>query len=194
MVASDARGRDVAVGDGAAAFRSPERAAAAADAERGAGNSGVLAPFRHAAVGEEGEAATADHDVRFDLDGKGRSGGGRRRRRRRRPRRWREKEEGGGLRFFYRKVHVVFRNHNSVPPLAFSWTAGYNSLFSRGFLEKASSTRTGSRRIVGGRPGSQHCSTVASYSVSYSTTVRAGRSQASISGSFDIVSNVRASP
>ena len=81
---SDAPGREVAVGGGAAAFGSPERprrrADAAADAERGAGDSGVLAPFRHAAVGEKGEVATVDLAARLDLDVEDV-----RRRRRRRP-------------------------------------------------------------------------------------------------------------
>ena len=36
----------------------------------------MLAPFRHAAVGEEGEAATAERPVAVDLSGKGRTGGG----------------------------------------------------------------------------------------------------------------------
>ena len=85
MVASDAREFGVAAGGGAAAIRSPEqprrRADAAADAERGAGDSAVVAPFRHAAVGEEGEAATAKLAVGFDLSGRGgaartRGGGG----------------------------------------------------------------------------------------------------------------------
>ena len=55
---------------------SPAAWNAVADAERGAGDCCMLAPFRHEAVGEEGEAATAEHSVCSDLNGKGRSGGG----------------------------------------------------------------------------------------------------------------------
>ena len=85
---SDAPGGRLPEGGGAAAYRPPERqrrrAGAAATSEDGGVDPGELAPFWHAAVGEEGEAATAEHAASADLSGEQRDSGGARRRRRRR--------------------------------------------------------------------------------------------------------------
>ena len=87
MGASDAPGRGVAVGGGAAHFGSPERRRRRADAAdgsgRGGGDYGARAASRRLICGEEGEGVAAELGVGFDLDGEQRSVEDARRRRRR---------------------------------------------------------------------------------------------------------------
>ena len=150
---------------------------------------GQLRASQPAILGEDGEGSEAVPRVAFDLNGRAYSGGTARRRRRQLRPRGREKGRERIMRRFYGKVLAFYRNREKVPPRVETWTAGSFSDFCRGVSEKASSTPRAGRRIAGGRPGSQHCSTVANTVDSYSTTVRAERSQASISGVFNIVSS-----
>ena len=53
------------------------------------------------------------------------------------------------------KALVFLRNRKKVPRCVNEWTAGSICGFGRGLSAKASSTRSGSRRIDDGRPGSQ---------------------------------------